>query len=156
LLPNFKVVSFYEYRQIEPLLLTKHHAVGSEIYKILAKNSFSEFSKNFKSEAFAVPIDDRIDSGYSHTAILAHALKSRFIKAKYGVLEAKNRVTYSGKPLSFRLQNPREFRYKGPKGDIVLVDDIVTTGTTLKEAYRVCKAAGASPLFALTLAWVKE
>ena len=156
LLPGFKVISFYEYHQIEPLLLTKHHPIGTAVYHILAKNSMAFFAKSFESSVYAIAIDDRIDSGYSHTAILAYHLRSSFIKVKFNALKAQNRVNYSGKSLAFRLSNPRHFRYTGPKGDIILVDDIITTGTTLKEAYAVCKKAGANPLFALTLAWVKE
>ncbi len=156
LLPGFKVISFYEYSQIESLLLTKHHSIGTAVYHILAKNTFAEFAKGYRVRCYVVPIDDRIDSGYSHTAILAYNLKTSFITPKYRTLLAQNRVNYSGKPLAFRLNNPRNFRYTGSKSDIILVDDIITTGTTLKEAYNVCKRAGANPLFAMTLAWVKE
>jgi len=35
---------------------------------------------------------------------------------------------------------------------IILVDDVITTGATLKEASRVLKKAGANKVYALTLA----
>lgn len=156
LFKDFEVVSFYGYSEIEELLKTKHTYVGAYIYKILAANSFKIFAKNFTQKAFVVPVDDKISGGYSHTAILAKSLKSGYLKPLYNVLPAKNRINYSGKPLDFRLKNPRDFQYRGRAGDIVLVDDIITTGTTLKEAYSVLKKAGANPLFALTLATAKS
>ncbi len=41
-------------------------------------------------------------------------------------------------------------------GDILLIDDIVTTGLTLKEAYYTTKAKGASPIAALVLADARD
>ncbi len=149
---GFLVYSFYGYEEIAPLLLTKHTYIGAAIYKILAKNSFTLFAKEFSMKAYGVGVDDVMTNGYAHTAILARSLKSENITPIYNTLRAKNRVNYSGKSLSFRLENPRDFVYTGPKGEIILVDDIITTGTTLKEAYKVCQKRGANPLFALTLA----
>ena len=139
------------------LLLSKYEYIGNSIYTVLAKNSFKKFSKNFSSFATVVPIDDTINRfGYAHTAILARSMKTTYLKPKFNILKARNRVHYAGKSLSFRLQNPRDFIYKGKKEDIILIDDIVTTGVTLKEAFCVCKRSGANPLFALTLADAKE
>jgi len=70
---------------------------------------------------------------------------------------AKNRVHYSGKGLQFRLENPRDFVYKGKSNiDVILVDDIITTGITLQEAQKVLIQNGVNVLFALTLANVEE
>ncbi|BCD59777.1 MULTISPECIES: ComF family protein [unclassified Nitratiruptor] len=154
---QFEVISFYEYSEIAPLLHTKHHYIGASVFTIMARNSFVHFAQHFDQKATAIAIDDRIErSGYSHTAILAHALKSAMIQVCYGALQAKHDVSYSGKSLQYRLQHPRGFQYKGPKDDIILVDDIVTTGTTLQEAYSAAKREGANPLFALTLADAQE
>ncbi len=70
---------------------------------------------------------------------------------------AKNRVNYSGRSLQYRLDNPRDFVYKGKSGiDVILVDDIITTGITLQEAQKVLIEKGVNVLFALTLADVEE
>ncbi|MRI83332.1 MAG: ComF family protein [Nitratiruptor sp.] len=152
LLPDFPVYSFYGYSEIEPLIKTKELQIGWEVFTILAARSFRPFAQAHPIEAFAIPIDDRIDKGWSHTAILARALKSSTIKPRYATLQAGSRVRYTGKDRSFRLQNPRRFRYTGPKAPIILVDDVLTTGTTLQEAYQVARGAGALPLFGLVLA----
>jgi len=39
--------------------------------------------------------------------------------------------------------------------DVILIDDIITTGTTLKEAEKVLNKNGINVLFALTLAYVE-
>ena len=152
---DFKVFSFYNYHDIAPLLKTKHKHIGASIYKILADNAMKEFAKNFlfESELFAIAIDDISRDGYSHTAILSRALKSDVITPVYGLLRSQNDISYSGKDLAYRLQNPRGFIYHDTREiDAILVDDIITTGTTLLEAKIVLEKAGVSPMFALTLA----
>jgi len=155
-LPNsLEVYSFYSYSDIEFLLKTKHKFIGYFIYSTLAKNSFKEFGLNFeyKKELTAIAIDDKPKYGYSHTAILAKHLRTRYIKPRYGSLRAKNSVSYSAKPLQYRLEHPRDFELRYElDGDIILVDDIVTTGTTLSEAKALLEKSGVNVLFALTLA----
>jgi len=156
---SFEVYSFYKYSHIENLILTKHKDVGYFVYNILAKNSFEEFAGNFKSNqtVYSIAIDDIPFSGYSHTAILNRHLKSSSIKPIFSKLRATNRVNYSGKSLQFRRENPRKFKYDF-KGEIeaILVDDIITTGTTLKEAKNLLEKRGVRVLFALTLADARD
>ncbi|WP_457598801.1 ComF family protein [Hydrogenimonas sp.] len=132
---GLSVTSFYAYGEIEPLLLTKHTPQGWWIYRILAREAFGRLPPP-SAECFVLPVDDDASSGYSHTAILAREIARRGYRPLFGRLRAQNRISYAGKPLAFRLANPREFRYSGPeKVSLVLVDDIVTTGLTLKEAH---------------------
>lgn len=152
LFENFYVYSFYRYSEIEKLIKTKHTFIGSFIYKILAKNSFYQFSKEFNQKAYIVPIEKKDKDYYSHTAILANSMQNRYLKPLYNSLVSQNRVSYSTKNYEFRLKNPRDFTYTGPAFvDLIIVDDIVTTGLTLKEAYLTIKQK-ADPLFALVLA----
>ncbi|MDD3467579.1 MAG: ComF family protein, partial [Campylobacterales bacterium] len=95
--------------------------------------------------------------GYSHTAILANAMKNSVFEPQWGAMRAKNDVMYAGQSLEFRKNNPREFDFKGAKHkEIVLVDDIVTTGATLLEARACSKSAGYEVLFAVTLSDARE
>jgi competence protein ComFC len=152
---GFKIYSFYHYDDIEELIKTKHTHLGASIYAILAKVAFTHFADGFSfpNRVYAFAIDDHVKRGYSHTAILAKALKSKNIEPIYSSLRAKNRVTYSAKSLEYRLQNPRDFKYSfKSKIDAILVDDIVTTSTTLNEAKNKLLKCSVEPLFALTLA----
>jgi len=156
---NFKVFSFYKYHDISPLLKTKHTHLGASVYQILANNAMKKFAQNFSfdNRVYAIGIDDHSKVGYSHTAILTKALKSEVITPLFNVLRAESDVSYSGQSLAYRLKNPRGFIYhdKSPK-DIILVDDILTTGMTILEAKKSLEKSFSTPLFALTLADVRE
>jgi len=101
---------------------------------------------------YSISIDDKVKKGYSHTAILNHSLKSKYITPLYKKLLAQNNITYAGKTLEFRLNNPRNFIYKGQKNiDVILVDDVVTTGSTLNEAKKILKNYNVNVIFCLVL-----
>ena len=155
------VYSFFKYQNIEDLLLTKHTPQGFKLYKALAQLSFKPFMKKFMKEdqrvIYIVGIDENVKSGYAHVALLTHEMKMKNVKVQHAKLMARNKINYSGQTLQFRLENPRDFEYKGKKGvEVILVDDIVTTGTTLKEAAWVLQQNGVEVLFALTLAGVEQ
>ncbi len=152
---TLKVYSFYRYDDIADLIKTKHTHIGAAVYRILATNASAWFHETFlfEEDIGIVPVDDRPESGYAHTAIVAKALQNRYLHPCYGALRARNRVTYSAKTLAYRQSHPRGFLYRdrGYK-HVVIVDDLVTTGTTLKEAKAVIEKSGVRVLFALTLA----
>ena len=152
---NIEVISFYKYKEIKDLLHTKHTDLGFYMYTILAKNSLQKFASEFQFDypVTSIAIDDHVQNGYSHTALLNKALKSKHIKPKYNALRANNKVSYSGKSKEFRLMNPRNFEMKDFNGDdVILVDDIITTGSTLTQAIQTLKSNKKEVLFCLTLA----
>jgi competence protein ComFC len=156
------VLSFYQYDDISDFILTKDSYLGFYLFQTLSKLTFKRFAKNFKysEKVHAVGIDDQVkDRGYSHTAILSKSLKSDFIKPVYNSLHAKSDVKYLGKSLKFRRKNKRDFQLKKEKlkyKKIILVDDVVTTGSTLREAKKVFHKKGFQPIFALTLATTEK
>ncbi len=155
------VISFFKYSSLETLLHSKHKPEGYRIYKALAKMTMKPFIKEFVEsddrDVYIVGIDEYVKSGYAHVALLTRAMKTKNSIPQHGSLMAKKRVNYSGKSLQFRLENPREFVYKGKSNiDVILVDDIITTGITLQEAQKVLMEHGVNVLFALTLADVEE
>ncbi|PNV84359.1 MAG: ComF family protein [Sulfurimonas sp.] len=155
ILGNIEVISFYKYGEIKNLLHTKHTDLGYYIYNILAKNSFKKFAAEFSYPdiAAAIAIDDYVKGGYSHTAILNKALKSKNIKPLFNKLRAKNRVTYSGKSKEFRIFNPRFFEINSFKEkEVILVDDIITTGLTFTQAIQTMQKKDHDVLFCLSLA----
>jgi competence protein ComFC len=154
ILGSIPVYSFYPYDAIESLLLTKHTDVGFYIYTLLAKNSFSRFAHewSYDTRVASVGIDDHSKSGYSHTAVLNRALKSPKITPYFGKLRASNPYKYAGKSVEERLINPRNFiALPFHEEEVILVDDIVTTGSTLTEAVEVLSAQGKKVILCLTL-----
>jgi len=152
---EIEVISFYHYALIKELLHTKHTDLGYHIYTILAHNSFAKFAKEFEypSEVAVIGIDEKPKGFYSHTAILAKECKTKTLIPQHAKLIAKNEISYSGKSKAFRLQNPRDFTLKPfSQKECILVDDIITTGTTLSEAITTLAKAEKEILFCLTLA----
>ena len=152
---NIEVISFYKYSEIKKLLHTKHTDLGYYIYSILAKNSFRKFTNDFtfENKVNSIAIDDNTSSGYSHTSILNKELKSDFIEPLHNKLRASNRTSYSGKSKEFRLLNPRDFQLNNfEASELILVDDIITTGSTLTQAIHTMNKNKKEVLFCLTLA----
>jgi len=152
---GLKVYSFFKYADIATLLKTKHTHIGAAVYNILAQNALKVFAEEFSftSVIDVVPIDDIPKSGYAHTAILARNLHTKYLLPYYGAMRAQNDINYSAKSLQYRLDHPRDFiKYQKRNENVILVDDIITTGITINEAKNEIVKSGAKPLFALTLA----
>ena len=155
------VISFFKYSTLESVLHSKHKPEGYRIYKALAqmtlKPFIQEFVENDDRAVYIVGVDETVKSGYAHVALLTRAMKTKYTLPQHSALMARNKVNYSGKSLQFRLDNPRDFVYTGKRNvDVILVDDIITTGITLQEAQNVLMSHGVNVLFALTLADVEE
>ena len=151
---GFKVYSFYGFEELQSLISSKYEFFGDAVFEILAQNSFARFAKNFEysDKIYSIGIDDHTRHGFSQTAILAKSLKSKFIEPVFGVLRATNHVKYAGKDLEFRLKNPRNFQYNGKNNiQVILVDDIITTATTITEAKKSLEKHGCEVLFGLVL-----
>ena len=154
---TLEVVSLFHYSVIEPFLLTKHTPIGHRIYRYLGRHYVAPFVEEYWSQMGmpfgVVGVDEHVGHGYAHTALLTRAIDHPDITVTHGALLARNRVNYAGKTLQYRLDHPRDFRYIGPQGQqVVLVDDIVTTGITLQEAAGELKRNDLTVLFAVTLA----
>lgn len=173
---GFSVFYYYGYSEIRELILSKHHEYGAAVLARIASLSLAKFPLHLRREisanpqnyeAFkttdgvfkfnAVPLDDDIRSGYSHTAILARALKSELIEPKFHCLRAQNRVKYSGQSLEFRLKHKRNFKIlTPPQFPVILVDDIITSGLSMLQARETLMQGGFMPVCGLVLANAKE
>ncbi len=155
------VVSLYRYRTVAPFLLSKHTPRGYRIYRYFGRRQVAPFLEAFaegvEGQTLLLSIDERLSGGYAHTSLLAHGSRFERLRPLHGALVARNPVRYTGRSLQYRLTHPREFVYRGPEGvPAVLLDDVVTTGTTLSEARALLAKHGVEVLFALTLADAKE
>ncbi len=151
---DFFVYSFYSYEELQDLINTKYEFFGDKVFNILAQLSFAKFASEFKYDenVISIPVDDHTNHDFSQSAILARHTKSSHIKPIYSTLKATNRVKYAGRNLEFREKNPRHFKYSGKNDlNVILVDDLITTGLTLLEAKKHLKKHGCETLFALTL-----
>jgi len=155
------IVSFYRYSTIESLLISKHKPEGFRIFRYLSSITMQPFIDRFLREdslvVYIIGVDEKIKNGYSHVACLTHKMKKDRSKVLHASLLSQNSISYAGKTLQYRLDNSRDFIYNGPSGiDVILVDDIVTTGITLQEAEQTLKKYGVNILFALTIADARE
>ena len=172
---GFSVFYYYGYSEIRELILSKHHEYGAAVLARIASLSLAKFPLHLRREisanpqnyeAFktdgifkfnAVPLDDDARSGYSHTAILARALKSKLIEPKFHCLRAQNRVKYTGQSLEFRLKHKRNFKIlTSPQFPVILVDDIITSGLSMLQARESLIDGGFMPVCGLVLANAKE
>ena len=156
---DFFVYSFYPYKDIKGLINTKYYFYGDRVYNILAKLAFKKFSSNFNFDSHIdiVTINDNNDKEYNQSAILSKHLQSHILHPKYNLLQATNTIKYAGKSLKFRKENPRNFIYKGEENRIIiLVDDLITTASTLLEAKKLLEKNNCEVLFALTLCDAKN
>ncbi|PAF50822.1 ComF family protein [Helicobacter sp. 13S00477-4] len=165
IIEGIAVYSFYRYSDISILISSKYSVFGSRILKILAKKASKYFFDSQKEninlwkeiELWGVGIDDCVRSYYSHTGVILKEFCQYGIKPSYGKLYAKNIVRYAGKPLEYRQKNPRGFIYKDKKiKHTFILDDIITTGTTIKEAKNIIQKTGSSVIFAITLCDAKH
>ncbi len=152
---GLKVLSFFPYDEVDFLLKTKHSYLGHYIYSILANTSMKAFAQAFKydTKLSIIPVDDKAKDSYAHTAVLAKSLKSSKLRPSYASLHSQNDISYSGQNLAFRKVNPRDFKLlKRPQHDVILVDDIITSGTTLLEAETFLQTQNIQTIMAVTLA----
>jgi len=154
---NFYNYSFYSFSEIEEFITSKYHFHGDRIFDILAKLSFKKFAQNFKFDelVYSIGIDEHTRHEFSQTAILSKHLKSKYIKPLYNKCKATNIVKYAGKDLEFRKKNKRDFKVEVSNKTIILIDDLITTGTTILEAKKACEEKNNHVLFSLTLADAK-
>jgi len=119
--------------------------------------SFKKFANNFNFDTlvYSIGIDEHTQHEFSQTAILSKHLKSKYIKPLYGRCKATNIVKYAGHDLKFRKKNKRKFKTNIHNKTVILVDDLITTGTTLLEAKKCLEEKDNEVLFSLTLADAK-
>lgn len=155
--PDFYNYSFYSFSEIEEFITSKYYFHGDKIFNILASLSFEKFASNFEFDelVYSLGIDEHSRHEFSQTAILSSYLKSKNIKPIYNQCKATNIVKYAGHDLEYRQKNKRKFKTNLSNKKVILVDDLITTGTTILEAKKTLEKKNNEVLFSLTLADAK-
>jgi ComF family protein len=148
------VVLLFKYRKCAPL---------SRPLARFAETALSSEPRLWEGADFLVPVPlhraRRRDRGFNQSRLLARDLaKSRGMKVLAGALvKARNAPPQAGLRAADRERNvvgayavrrPEQVRGR----TLILVDDVTTTGATLRECARVLTEAGAKEIRAITLA----
>jgi ComF family protein len=136
--------------------------LGKDGYKEIFEDFgeiISDFLKNYNFKDYSlafVPVTKRklIDRGFNQSEVLAQKLaKNLNLKIFSDLIKIKETEDQAKLDFEKRLNNLKDaFKVKSlPPKKIILVDDIKTTGATLKECAKVLKEAGAKEIIALTI-----
>ncbi len=146
-----QLIHLYKYAKVESLagplsrILTQAIPLTENFDLVMAMPMHwrKQWERGFnQAELLAEPVSRRYGLKLS-----THLRRKRYTKAQAGLDEKERRENLKD---SFRLHRPAELRGKR----VLLIDDVFTTGATLRAAAGVLKAAGAARVTALTLARV--
>lgn len=159
-----KLIYNFKYK---PFLSSLNKFMGDLLYEALSQNeSFNRVLKSSHNWLF-VPIPLHSSKlrvrGYNQAEILAKELEKKFnienfellkrmrdTKSQYGLKLPERKKNIKG---AFDINSKFKVQNSKLKGmSIILVDDIVTTGSTLLEAANILKRNGVKKVYAITLA----
>jgi competence protein ComFC len=123
---------------------------GELMSKFLKDNDFKDYHLAF------VPITNKklIERGFNQSEVLAKTIaKNLNLRIFSGLVKTKETEDQAKLDFEKRLDNLKNvFKVNQlPPKKIILIDDIKTTGATLKECAKVLKEAGAKEIIALTI-----
>lgn len=153
------LISFgeYENQKLKELVIYgKENAY--EIFNDLGFYISKELKKfNFKDYVLVpIPLTRRklLQRGFNQTEILAKKISEetglKISKCLIKIKETKDQASLSYEERLKNLNNAFKVIGNVPE-KIILIDDVKTTGTTLKESAKVLKEAGAKEIYALTI-----
>jgi len=151
-------------------LINQANFIGTDLDSKLNINKFNQikkspqiltnlFLKKEKILIISIPLHKKRERwrGFNQSQILAKILAKNFnIKFNNELLRIKHKTPQANLDRENRLKNIQKcFMWNGNNlinHDIILVDDVTTTGSTLNEAARILKANGANEVWGLVLA----
>ncbi|WP_067727090.1 ComF family protein [Oceanobacillus damuensis] len=148
--------SIFPYNSLMQEIIAKWKYRGDyilgEIFKTYMVDAFQEKFSKIKKEAYAVPIplsEERAkERGFNQAAVLAKYLPVR----NADILSRKHGEKQSKKKRMDRIYTENPFFMETTINKLViLVDDIYTTGTTLRHAASMLKSHGCQKVYAFTL-----
>jgi competence protein ComFC len=155
--PNYKGIlkqnySLYSYNQFLKELIAKYKYRGDYV---LAKIFASEIEKKIKEMKpnYIIPIPLSEERMYERGFNQAEALILEAGLQSTNILTRIHSEKQSKKSRTERIHLPQVFHTTAQvTGKIIIIDDIYTTGSTLRHAARVLKNIGADEIFSITIA----
>jgi len=150
------LIQLLKYERVTPVATPLGAMLAHAITELIA-------SRDATPVVIPVPLHKRRrrSRGFNQSELIAHAavrhLPLRLEVLSGALLRQRDTISQVGLSREERIENVRDaFRVAQPSRingrDIVLVDDVMTTGTTLSECARVLKQAGAERVWAATVA----
>jgi competence protein ComFC len=152
-----KLIYNFKYK---PYLADLKNSLVELFYESLIQQELFQNALGFSPILVPTPLSPKRlrQRGYNHSELLAQGLADRF-KLKISNVLQRTRETKSqfGLNLKQRKENLKDAfalntGYSIPNTNVFLVDDILTTGSTLLETARILKRQGARKVYGLTLA----
>lgn len=156
--PMQKLIYNFKYK---PYLTDLKNVLADLFYEsIIQSEQFQSQIKKGEWVFVPIPLSDAKlrKRGYNQAEILATELSKKFNFPAQNLLErtkeTKTQVGLSNIARKINIKNAFELntKYSIRNTNVFLVDDVVTTGSTLLEAAKILKKAGAQAIFGLTLA----
>lgn len=150
-----------DYSHIKKLIIKfkyKYSKETSKIFAKLLKAELKNYTKTVKASVVPAPIHKKNlkKRGFNQAFLLAKEVIKIFPNSKLldCLAEKENRTQQAKLDRSHRLNNLKNSIriHQTPTQNILLIDDIVTTGSTLNECSKVLKKAGATYITAIVLA----
>jgi ComF family protein len=166
---NFFLVTFFDYKneQVKNLILTLKENESPELLTNLAKIISESLVKQISNKKiYFVPIPARKqrleEFGFNQCELFCNALSkfiphSKTIPLVYRTKEISKQARKNKSQREQEINHTMNYKQKIPE-DVsrnslfIIVDDVTTTGSTLKEASRVLELAGAQEILLMSLA----
>jgi ComF family protein len=165
--PPFSVarsLGFYTGTLLDAIHLFKYHgkiSTGEALGRMMAQTSYDRLTLGNYSLTIPVPLHPKRlrERGFNQSLILARQVSKRFsipvdFLALGGTVHTEAQVTLSGRARRLNVRGAFSVRDRGRVAEerIVLIDDVYTTGSTVRECARVLLHSGAREVAVLTLA----
>ena len=148
-----EIIHLFKYRG----LFTLSSYLGEKLWEVYRNNPI------YETADYIIPVPltywTRVKRGYHQTLLLANYLSRKTGKKvlRKVLYKSKNIPSQTGLSRKERLKNVRgAFQTRNSriiKGkNILLIDDVLTTGATVNECVKILKKAGVKKVFVLTLA----
>lgn len=154
--PLFQNVSLYTYNSFMKDVITRWKYRGDYIISEIFREDYSaHFQKRFaenKKQAVIVPIPLSRERLYERGFNQAHLLATFLTTNVADVLKRVHNEKQAKKSRMERMTTTNPFSLQSPVNQpVILIDDIYTTGSTLRHAATILKANGCPQVFAYTL-----